>query len=288
MPAQREIEVEATPEEVWEALTTEEGRERWLEETRPRDPRRVGRRASPAGLVVVERRRAGDAGRVPRRRGAGGARVVVTETAPTFPLAALARLRAGVRLSDAIGPVFAALADPTRRHMVETLLREARRPSRRSRADAADHAPGGRQAPRHARATPGWSSARPGPAGEVRYRLRPGALAPAATWLRETAAAWDERPPAPQGRRRARGGRPALGRLQRASPAIGPAAPRPRPRAQEGALGAGAVGVVVVAGHQDGDLLGGQAVREAVQQRSRPVGRRLAPEAGSRFATRTS
>src|SRR6185436_15220154 len=32
MPAQREIEVEATPEEVWEALTTEEGRERWLEE----------------------------------------------------------------------------------------------------------------------------------------------------------------------------------------------------------------------------------------------------------------
>ena len=32
MPAVREIEVEASPEEVWEALSTEEGRERWLEE----------------------------------------------------------------------------------------------------------------------------------------------------------------------------------------------------------------------------------------------------------------
>ena len=28
----REIDIDASPEEVWEALATEEGRERWLEE----------------------------------------------------------------------------------------------------------------------------------------------------------------------------------------------------------------------------------------------------------------
>ena len=32
MAAWREIEIEATPEEVWDALATEEGRERWLGE----------------------------------------------------------------------------------------------------------------------------------------------------------------------------------------------------------------------------------------------------------------
>ena len=32
MEVRREIEVEASPEEVWEALATEEGRERWLGE----------------------------------------------------------------------------------------------------------------------------------------------------------------------------------------------------------------------------------------------------------------
>jgi uncharacterized protein YndB with AHSA1/START domain len=32
MMVHREIEIEATPEEVWDALATEEGRERWLDE----------------------------------------------------------------------------------------------------------------------------------------------------------------------------------------------------------------------------------------------------------------
>ncbi len=32
MAVRREIEVDASPEEVWEALVTEEGRERWLDE----------------------------------------------------------------------------------------------------------------------------------------------------------------------------------------------------------------------------------------------------------------
>src|SRR4051794_41778567 len=36
MSVRREVEIEASPEEVWEALATEEGRERWLEE----DPER--------------------------------------------------------------------------------------------------------------------------------------------------------------------------------------------------------------------------------------------------------
>ena len=32
MAAWREIEIEASPEEVWEALATEEGRDGWLDE----------------------------------------------------------------------------------------------------------------------------------------------------------------------------------------------------------------------------------------------------------------
>src|SRR5271163_4516315 len=32
MALRREIDVQASPEEVWEALATEEGRERWLDE----------------------------------------------------------------------------------------------------------------------------------------------------------------------------------------------------------------------------------------------------------------
>ena len=32
MPARTEVEIEATPEQVWEALVTEQGREDWLQE----------------------------------------------------------------------------------------------------------------------------------------------------------------------------------------------------------------------------------------------------------------
>ena len=35
MDVQREIEIEATPEEVWDAISTDDGRERWLEDERP-------------------------------------------------------------------------------------------------------------------------------------------------------------------------------------------------------------------------------------------------------------
>jgi uncharacterized protein YndB with AHSA1/START domain len=91
MPVQREVEVEATPEEVWEAIATEAGRERWLEEDPAREvrievveePQRLvwwwGADSQPSTrveFVLVP---------IPR-----GTRVVVTETIPAFPLAMLA------------------------------------------------------------------------------------------------------------------------------------------------------------------------------------------------------
>lgn len=87
---QREIEVEASPEEVWEALATEEGRERWLDEP-GRDihiesidpPHRlawwwagIDEPATLVEFLIVA---------APR-----GARVIVTESLPSFPIAMLA------------------------------------------------------------------------------------------------------------------------------------------------------------------------------------------------------
>jgi DNA-binding transcriptional ArsR family regulator len=96
-------------------------------------------------------------------------------------------------MDDAIGPVFAALADPTRRHVVETLVREGST----SVPALTDALPISRQAiAKHLAALgdAGLIERAPGGGGrEVRYRLRPGALRPASAWLDETAAAWDER-----------------------------------------------------------------------------------------------
>lgn len=95
-------------------------------------------------------------------------------------------------MSDAIGPVFAALADPTRRHVVETLVREGS-----TSVPALSAAlPITRQAiAKHLAALgdAGLVEREPGAGREVRYRLRPGALRPASSWLDETAAAWDDR-----------------------------------------------------------------------------------------------
>jgi uncharacterized protein YndB with AHSA1/START domain len=91
MAARREIEVEATPEEVWEALTTEEGRDRWLED----DPSReihVEVADEPSRLVWWWWSGDEPATRVEFLVVAvpAGARVLVTETVPAFPLATLA------------------------------------------------------------------------------------------------------------------------------------------------------------------------------------------------------
>jgi uncharacterized protein YndB with AHSA1/START domain len=97
MAVRREIEIEASPEEVWEALVTQEGRERWLEEP-DRDvhievvefPHRLvwwwgsdEEAATRVEFEVVD---------VP-----AGARVIVTESEPGFPVARLCARFAGVR-----------------------------------------------------------------------------------------------------------------------------------------------------------------------------------------------
>jgi uncharacterized protein YndB with AHSA1/START domain len=89
----REVEIEATPEEVWESVSTEEGREQWLEPDPERDlvvtetdaPNRIvwwwstgaqDEDARKVELIIVG---------VP-----GGSRVIAIESAPTLPLTMLA------------------------------------------------------------------------------------------------------------------------------------------------------------------------------------------------------
>lgn len=91
MPARREIEIDATPEEVWDTLTTEHGRGRWLED----DPAReihVEVAEEPSRLVWWWWRGDEPATRVEFLVVAApaGTRVLVTESVPTFPLAMLA------------------------------------------------------------------------------------------------------------------------------------------------------------------------------------------------------
>jgi uncharacterized protein YndB with AHSA1/START domain len=91
MSVRREVEIEATPDEVWEALATEEGRERWLEE----DPEReihVEVADEPSRLVWWWWRGDEPPTRVELLVVAAplGARVVVVESRPAFPLVALA------------------------------------------------------------------------------------------------------------------------------------------------------------------------------------------------------
>lgn len=95
MPSWREIEIEATPEEVWDALATEDGRERWLGE--PEREVRVESADAPHRLVwwwwegdEPETRVEFLLVPVP-----AGTRVLVTETAPAVPLA---RLRASLSM----------------------------------------------------------------------------------------------------------------------------------------------------------------------------------------------
>jgi uncharacterized protein YndB with AHSA1/START domain len=91
MPTRTEVDVEASPEEVWEALATEAGRETWLHE--PDREVYVEVVEEPSRLVWWWRE--GDAEPATRVEfqivsAPGGARVIVTESEPAFPLALLA------------------------------------------------------------------------------------------------------------------------------------------------------------------------------------------------------
>jgi DNA-binding transcriptional ArsR family regulator len=95
-------------------------------------------------------------------------------------------------LTDEVGQVFSALADPTRRRVVETLVRDGSTSVPALTSDL----PITRQAVAKHLATldaAGLVERVPGRGREVRYRLREGALCPAASWLSETEAAWDRR-----------------------------------------------------------------------------------------------
>lgn len=88
--------------------------------------------------------------------------------------------------------MFAALADPTRRSVVEALLRDGTT----SVPSLTAELPISRQAIAKHLATlgdAGLVERAPAPGREVRYRLRAGGLDPAATWMRATETAWDER-----------------------------------------------------------------------------------------------
>ncbi|HTU79809.1 MAG TPA: hypothetical protein VMF09_13725 [Solirubrobacteraceae bacterium] len=96
MSVRREIEVEASPERVWEALATREGRERWLVE--PERDIHVEVLEAPHRLVWWWGGEEQPATRVEFLILAVpvGARVIVTESSPAFPLAMLARSLAPV------------------------------------------------------------------------------------------------------------------------------------------------------------------------------------------------
>jgi uncharacterized protein YndB with AHSA1/START domain len=96
MAVWREIDVEASPEEVWEALVTEEGRERWLGE--PDRDIYVEVLDAPNRLVWWWAGADEPATRVEFRVLAlpRGTRVVVTESTPSFPIAMLAASFAAV------------------------------------------------------------------------------------------------------------------------------------------------------------------------------------------------
>jgi uncharacterized protein YndB with AHSA1/START domain len=90
MSVSREVEVEATPEDVWDALASEEGRERWLDEP---DRQVVVEHAEEPHRLVWSWSHEGEQ---PTRveflivAAPTGARVIVTESAPFLPLAMLA------------------------------------------------------------------------------------------------------------------------------------------------------------------------------------------------------
>jgi DNA-binding transcriptional ArsR family regulator len=95
-------------------------------------------------------------------------------------------------VSDQLGLVFGALADPTRREILGSLLSDGST----SVPALTDEFPITRQAiAKHLTALTdaGLVQREPGRGREVRYRLRPDALESASAWIREADAAWSGR-----------------------------------------------------------------------------------------------
>ena len=95
-------------------------------------------------------------------------------------------------MSDELGLVFGALADPTRRLMVERLLRDGSTSVPSLSADL----PISRQAVAKHLSTldhAGLVERVPGPGREIHYQLRASALQPAASWLESAQSAWADR-----------------------------------------------------------------------------------------------
>jgi DNA-binding transcriptional ArsR family regulator len=95
-------------------------------------------------------------------------------------------------LSDRLGDVFAALADPTRRGMVGMLLRDGWTSAPALSAEL----PISRQAiAKHLGALEhaGLLERLPSPGREVRFALRVDALTPATEWLRDAEDSWEQR-----------------------------------------------------------------------------------------------
>jgi uncharacterized protein YndB with AHSA1/START domain len=96
MRVTREVDIEGTPQEVWDALVSEEGRERWLGEERhdidievQDPPHRLvwwwAAEDADEDLPAAQRRVEIEVRAVP-----AGTRVIVVESTPSFPLPALA------------------------------------------------------------------------------------------------------------------------------------------------------------------------------------------------------
>jgi uncharacterized protein YndB with AHSA1/START domain len=96
----REAVIEASPDQVWEAISTEEGRERWLEDDRCRQIHVEAERA-PERLVWWWSADDGMPTRVELLVSAvaDGTRLVVIESAPRFPVASLASSLAAAALA---------------------------------------------------------------------------------------------------------------------------------------------------------------------------------------------
>lgn len=95
-------------------------------------------------------------------------------------------------MSDRIGAVFAALADATRRAMLEALVREGST----SVPDLSGELPISRQAiAKHVASLEGAGLIErvSGSGRVVRFQLRAGALEPASSWLAGTERGWEQR-----------------------------------------------------------------------------------------------